>query len=144
MTAILYERGRFALEAGDRPAAEKLWHELIDLALVQPRLPKTAAAPGKGAGRIPATLSQFKLGASIAQAAADHDLVALSLLAIREALSGGVPVADLPKAGALLERLIADLEAYVALNSAAVKPPPVSRSSAAPPPEPVEASKESP
>ena len=51
---------------------------------------------------------------------------------------------DLPKAGGLLERLIADLEAYVALNSAAVKPPPVSRASAAPPPEPIEASKESP
>src|SRR5262245_3577517 len=31
---------------------------------------------------------------------------------------------DLPKAGALIERLVADLEAYIALNAGAVKPPP--------------------
>jgi hypothetical protein len=33
---------------------------------------------------------------------------------------------DLPKAGGLIVRLVADLEAYVALNASAVKPPPAS------------------
>src|SRR5262245_42716248 len=31
---------------------------------------------------------------------------------------------DLPKAGSLIERLVADLEAYVALNAGVVQPPP--------------------
>src|SRR5205823_945904 len=75
--------------------------ELIELALVQPRLPRSGGGDaGKRAARIPATLSQFKLGAAIAQAAAEHGLMELSLQAIRETLSGGVPVADLPETGA--------------------------------------------
>jgi tetratricopeptide (TPR) repeat protein len=131
LTAIMYERGKLALDAGDRAAAEKYWNQLIDLALVEPRKPRPATAspqnpvtggvPSAGVvvaprpagaplrpatspgalprtGKIPATLSQFKLGASIAQAAAENNLVALSLRAIRETLSGGVPVADLPRA----------------------------------------------
>jgi hypothetical protein len=39
---------------------------------------------------------------------------------------------DLPKAGGLIERLIADLEAYIALNAGSVASPPVSRTSPAP------------
>jgi hypothetical protein len=41
---------------------------------------------------------------------------------------------DLPKAGSLIERLIVDLEAYIALNAGSVKPPQASRG--APVPEP--------
>jgi hypothetical protein len=50
---------------------------------------------------------------------------------------------DLPKAGGLLERLLRDLEAYLALNSASVKPPAASRSQPATVAEPV-APKEGP
>ncbi|HEY2412465.1 MAG TPA: DUF1583 domain-containing protein [Pirellulaceae bacterium] len=114
LVAIQYERGRLALDANDRPAAEQCWNELIDLALIAPRQSAknaasqpasavaTKATPPKAPpnGKIPTTLSQFKLGAAIAQAAADFDLAPLSLRAIREALSGGVPVADLPKTSA--------------------------------------------
>jgi tetratricopeptide (TPR) repeat protein len=118
LTAILYERGRLALARGEHETAEKLWNDLIDLTLVQPRLPRAGApaasagpqppprtptnvattAPPRG-GKMPATLSQFKLGASLSQAAAEQGLLTLSLHAIREALSGGLPVPDLPKAG---------------------------------------------
>jgi hypothetical protein len=44
---------------------------------------------------------------------------------------------DLPKAGGLLERLLRDLEAYLALNSGSVKPPPANRSQLPPVAEPV-------
>jgi tetratricopeptide (TPR) repeat protein len=123
LTAMMYERGKLALAAGDRAAAESAWNELLELSLVKPRqarpaavVPASATAPrapvvsrdakapasaaaAPRAGKMPATLSQFKLGASISQAAAESDLPELSLRAIREALAGGIPVADLPRAG---------------------------------------------
>lgn len=111
LVAVLHERSRLALDAQDRAAAEECWTELIELILVKPRqtakstaappantkATTKAAAPAAPNGKIPATLSQFKLGAAIAQAAAENDLIPLSLRAIRESLSGGVPVADIPK-----------------------------------------------
>jgi hypothetical protein len=39
---------------------------------------------------------------------------------------------DLPKVGGLVERLIADLESYIALNAGSVAPAPASRASPAP------------
>ena len=39
LTAIMYERGKLAMAAGDRALAEKCWNELIDLALVEPQAP---------------------------------------------------------------------------------------------------------
>src|SRR5207247_9204833 len=112
--AILYEKGLLALDAGDNATAERDWNTLIDLALVQPRLirPKTVASTptrsasqgqpppppraARSTGPIPATVSQFSLAAALAQAAAEKNLTAVSLRAIREALSGGLPVPDLP------------------------------------------------
>src|SRR5205823_5508357 len=100
LTSILYERGRLALDAGDRAAAERQWSELIDLAIVQPRASRAggvstrsvpsgnASPPPQRTGPLPATTSQFVLAATIAQAAAEHDLAALSLQAMKEALSG--------------------------------------------------------
>jgi tetratricopeptide (TPR) repeat protein len=49
LTAILYERGKMALDARDAALAQKTWNELIELALVQPRLPK-AGAPNAASG----------------------------------------------------------------------------------------------
>jgi hypothetical protein len=43
---------------------------------------------------------------------------------------------DLPKAGSLIVRLVADLEAYVALNANAVKPPAASTATPEPTAEP--------
>src|SRR5205085_4102021 len=48
LTSILYERGRLALDAGDRQAAERGWSELINVAIVQPRAPRSSAALSVG------------------------------------------------------------------------------------------------
>jgi tetratricopeptide (TPR) repeat protein len=106
LTSILYEHGRLSLSSDERAVAAQQWNDLIDLALVQPRLPRAkppaASASGQRAnpegrtGPIPATMSQFLIAATISQAAAVNGLPDLSLRAIREALSGGFPVADAP------------------------------------------------
>src|SRR5207244_897652 len=102
LAAIMYEKGLIALDAGDRAAAERDWNELIDLAIVQPRLPLAATAAASGqpratrpTGPIPATLAQFSLAAALAEAAAEKGQVEVSLRAVREVLSGGLPVPDL-------------------------------------------------
>ena len=125
VVAILYEKALVALEAGDRQAAERELNQLIDLVLVQPRLlrPRSVAAPMPAAvrqpmreapparavperapvvrtgGPIPATVSQFSLAAALAEGAAEKGLTDVSLRAIREALSGGLPVPDMPVSG---------------------------------------------
>ncbi len=127
VVAILQEKGLLALEAGDRAAAERDFGELIDVAVVQPRLPQAKsgstqqpAAPTlpmpmpatprtgqsgapvrtpRAAGPLPATVSQFALAAALAELAADKGLHEVSLRAMREVLSGGLPVPDLPKSG---------------------------------------------
>jgi hypothetical protein len=95
-----------SLGAGDRAAAERQWSELIDLALVQPRVSRARASAASATdakpsadnrtGPIPATTSQFAVAATISQAAAVNGMPELSLRAIREAFSGGLPVADPP------------------------------------------------
>src|SRR5204862_340675 len=112
--------GLIALDSGNRPAAERDWNELIDLAIVQPRLPRpiartldsaaTTAAPkpSRSTGPIPATLSQFTLATALAEAAAEKGQVEVSLRAVREVLSGGLPVPDLtqtPISGAPMMRV---------------------------------------
>src|SRR5439155_8773537 len=105
ITSILYEQGRLSLGAGDRSAAERQWSELVDLTLVQPRLPRAKSSAGSVStaksdadrnGPIPATASQFAVAATISQAAAVNGLPELSLRAIREALSAGLPFPDPP------------------------------------------------
>ncbi len=106
-----YERGEMALTSGDTASAEKSWLELIDLALVRPRVPgakPAATRPGPAPppntpsrGPLPATLSQFSLAASLAQSAAEKKMTEISLRAMREVLSAGLPVPDPPKTGAL-------------------------------------------
>ena len=135
LAAIVYEKGLLALQHGDRGSAERDWGELIDLAIVLPRQPRTSVTANSGAsppvgnaprsapsaaspsarqspapqpsavatakvlprpaGPIPATLSQFSLATAIAKSAAEHGMTDLSLRAVREALSGGLPVPDL-------------------------------------------------
>ncbi len=106
IAAILHEKGLLAHAAGDAAAAERDWNLLIDIALVQPRLPRPGAARSpagaaarqpRASGPIPATISQFALAGALAEVAADKELAAVSLRAIREALSGGLPVPDLPQ-----------------------------------------------
>ncbi len=106
LTSILYEHGSLSLSSDERAVAARQWSDLIDLAIVQPRLPRTRpSAPSTAAektnrntaaGPIPATMSQFVIAATISQAAAVNGLPDLSLRAIREALSGGFPVPDAP------------------------------------------------
>jgi tetratricopeptide (TPR) repeat protein len=106
LAAILYEKGLIAIDDGDRAAGQQTWNELIDLAIVQPRVPRTTASKpaartggtpngSRAAGPIPATLSQFALATALAEAAADKGQVEVSLRAVREVLSGGLPVPDL-------------------------------------------------
>jgi tetratricopeptide (TPR) repeat protein len=106
LTSILYERGRLSLGAGDRATAERQWSELIDLSLVQPRVSRAKSSAAstndskpsaeKRSGPVPATTSQFAVAATISQAAAVNGMPELSLRAVREAFSGGLPVADPP------------------------------------------------
>lgn len=58
-------------------------------------VPRAAVRPkGSEAGIPPLTISQFKAATEIAKAAAEHDMRELSLRALGEALSGGLPVDD--------------------------------------------------
>src|SRR5439155_22198474 len=90
-------------------SVEQAWNELIDRAVVGSRS-VAAGGPAKGGqGRTaphvavePTTLSQFQLAVWISLAAAENDFHELSLRAIREALSGGLPSANLPTAQAAL------------------------------------------
>ncbi len=113
-SAMLYERGLIALDAGDRDSAEQDWSRLVESAIVNPRqqftkrTSKTPAPPSAGQQAnggspsnnpadkaLPVTLSQFKLGAAMAHLAAEHDMPALSLRTAREIVAGGLPVPDL-------------------------------------------------
>src|SRR5256885_13388784 len=94
--------GLSGCEGGEGAAAERDWNELIDLAIVQPRLPRASARPTDSAattaapkasrptGPIPATLSQFTLATALAEAAAEKGQVEVSLRAVREVLSGEI------------------------------------------------------
>src|SRR5262245_25151461 len=107
LSSIMYEQGLIALDVGNRAAAEHDWNELVDMAIVQPRLPRVATSksstPASGqpkpgsrpAGPIPATLSQFTLATALAEAAAEKGQIEVSLRAVREVLSGGLPVPDI-------------------------------------------------
>jgi len=122
--AMLHERGLVSIEAKNRADAERDWTQLLELAVIKPRAQSARrapveAAPGvaappvvgaaavaprppappsraaRGAEALPVTLSQFQIGSALAQLAVRHDMAALSLRAVREILSGGLPVADL-------------------------------------------------
>ncbi|MEX2138330.1 MAG: DUF1583 domain-containing protein [Pirellulales bacterium] len=64
-----------------------------------------AAALGRPAGRSelvpPVTMSQFQTAMAIAKMAAENDMHALSLRAVRESLTGGLPIADPQPTGGL-------------------------------------------
>ena len=45
-SSILYERAKLALDRGDKAAAKLHLDELIDIAVAQPRVAKTARTPG--------------------------------------------------------------------------------------------------
>jgi predicted Zn-dependent protease len=104
LASILYESGRLSLNAGDKPAAERRWNELIEVAVVQQRQQRASSPPAatstrtrattRPAGSLAPTTSQFVTAATIAQTAAEHDMVEISLRAIGEALAGGPPVTD--------------------------------------------------
>lgn len=106
LLAILHEWGRVAAKAGDKQTAERRWNELIDVTLVQPRQARgtnstKTSGPQTGGtarptGSLAATSTQFAIAATIAQVAAEHDLVDVSLRSMREALSGGMPLLDAP------------------------------------------------
>jgi tetratricopeptide (TPR) repeat protein len=141
-TAILYDWGKLALGADDRPQAEQLWTELLESATIRPKAstrPATASgqpapqprAPGKIAAGAPQplptsavalpgqqsrstppaaaddksknaipplTISQFRIAMLVARSAATNKFPALSQKAVRDALSGGMPVPDAPTA----------------------------------------------
>ena len=115
--SIIFELAGLALKRGDLPAAEAAYRKLIEQS-VTPKLVKSIAAPQPSelgpaelvppeappiaqdpknptSRRAPVTMSQFMLAAAIAEKAADQGLNEVSLFAIREALSAGMPVADL-------------------------------------------------
>jgi tetratricopeptide (TPR) repeat protein len=104
LAAILYEWGRLAARDGDKAAAEKRWQELVEIAVVQQRKAPaatsstTASQRGRtttrSSGAIASTTSQFAVAATIAQAAAEQDMIDLSLWAMSAALAGGLPVLD--------------------------------------------------
>ncbi|HEV7280783.1 MAG TPA: DUF1583 domain-containing protein [Pirellulaceae bacterium] len=96
LVAILFERGMRAHDAGEVQVAEAAWNELIDRYLVQSRVSKEGKEGKEGERRAPATVTQFATATSLAVVAADHDLPAVSMRAIGEALSGGLPVPDAP------------------------------------------------
>jgi tetratricopeptide (TPR) repeat protein len=104
LAPILYEWGRLAARDGDKAAAEERWKELIQIAVVQqrkaPAAPRPTATSQRGrtttrtTGAIASTTSQFAVAATIAQAAAEQDMIDVSLRALSEALAGGLPVLD--------------------------------------------------
>jgi len=104
LAAILYEWGRLAARDGNKAAAETRWKELVDIAVVQQRKAPAPARPTatgqrgrptvRPTGAIASTTSQFAVAATIAQAAAEQDMVDLSLRAMGESLAGGLPVLD--------------------------------------------------
>lgn len=111
---LTFELAAAAAKRGDLPAAEAAYQRLIDSA-VKPKVvkavtpqgaPNPTAAPVANASppaatpptvaprRAPVTTSQFLLAAGIAESAANLGLKEVSLAAIREAFSAGMPVAD--------------------------------------------------
>src|SRR5262249_19464421 len=113
--------GVVAFESGSAAEAEKDWNQLLELAIIRPRAQSAkrsttdpaapaasgappaggqaaankAAAPPRVLDVPPVTLSQFQIRAALAQLAAQHEMPALSLRAVREVVAGGLPVADL-------------------------------------------------
>jgi hypothetical protein len=109
--AMLREWGQLELDRGDRKAAEQRWKQMLELVLpgnpqrqvgkmVSPRgtdwqsvlhreeppqKPKSAPVPV-------VTTQQFEQAARIAALALEHDMVPLSMQAVRQALRGGPPV----------------------------------------------------
>jgi tetratricopeptide (TPR) repeat protein len=99
--AMLRELGQAALDRGDRQTAERSWTQMLELALANPTAAKAKPAAGKPATNRPTagpatTLDRFDLAAQLAKLAAGHDMVPLSLRAVREALGGGPPVVPMP------------------------------------------------
>jgi predicted Zn-dependent protease len=107
---LTFELAAAAAKRGDLSAAEAAYRRLIESAIT-PKVVKAASASGQSspaAGqstspstaprRAPVTISQFLLAAGIAESAANLGLKDVSVVAIREAFSAGMPVADPPTA----------------------------------------------
>jgi len=113
--AMLYQRALLARDAGDKDRLQASLSALVDSAVVRPVVKKpVATAPPSAPPRPPMTggaappvrpktttalippltLSQFQTAMSAAQLAAENELPEIALRAIREALAGGLPVAD--------------------------------------------------
>lgn len=97
---LTFELAAAAAKRGDLPAAEAAYRRLIETA-VSPKYVNRSNLPGPLSPevkaplrRAPVTNSQFLLAVSIAESAANLGLKDVSLHAIREAFSAGLPVAD--------------------------------------------------
>ncbi|MDB5388547.1 MAG: tetratricopeptide repeat protein, partial [Planctomycetaceae bacterium] len=121
VVAMHYEMAQMAQRAKDLKSVEEHLSEILNIALARPQLKTSAgagpetkvAAPssprtvppalttksaniGPVATRVPPiTLSQFRLAMGVADFAVEHQFQAIATRAMRESLSGGLPVADL-------------------------------------------------
>ncbi|HVK78975.1 MAG TPA: hypothetical protein VM915_00050, partial [Verrucomicrobiae bacterium] len=91
--AILLGRAQAALTSKQTDLAQRHMMDALAAGLVRPQTKKATAA-GAAENAAPLTLSQFKLGMSIAKLAAEKELAKLATDAARESLRGGLPVPD--------------------------------------------------
>jgi hypothetical protein len=90
--ALLREWGQIALDAGDRPGALRHWGEMLDLVL------QTRAGAKSARAAVPVvTLDQFGQAMQIAHLAAEQELHALALRAVRATLHNGPPMQFAPQ-----------------------------------------------
>ncbi len=76
-------------------------------AVIPPAAPAPVpAARGRGPGVPATTLDQFQKSVQIAKLAAENDMHALSLRAVREALRGGTPIQVMPEDGRMYGRYV--------------------------------------
>ncbi|TWT72849.1 DUF1583 domain-containing protein [Allorhodopirellula solitaria] len=96
-TSVLFEWGQRLAEQGDIEGAQKRWSQLLDTVTQRPTTSGKTANEGSDTKKDfvpPLTVSQFRVAALVGKAAAQRGMPALSRKAVREALRGGFPVAD--------------------------------------------------
>jgi predicted Zn-dependent protease len=110
---ITNEWASLAIKANNKTRAENLWQELLKSTAIRPVSKSSKEAGSQSSKLPPLTQSQFKIVTDIAQNAAKNGMPQLSMLAMRESLKGGMPVADVAPANANG----ASLQAYTVVSS---------------------------